>query len=124
MALALNARDLDRNSPAWRYLAPHFLAGPIPPAIQKKIGVDEYLQHLSDMCTAYPEWKLRVVDQDVQQGGVKDYASVFTNVENQGVPPGVVWQSCAISEFKNIDGQWLVVGFRGFSGGHGQGTMF
>lgn len=117
---ALNNREFDRDSPAWKYLAPVFKAGPLPPLIEKKIGTEDYLKHLSEMCEAYPEWKLRVVDQDTHQNYKKDFALVYTNVENHGVPPGIVWQSVGISEFQEFDGEWLVVGYKGFAGGHGR----
>lgn len=126
MALALNSRDFSPTSPAWSHLSPSFLAGPLPPLINSKIGVSEYLKHLSDMCAQHPDWKLRVVDSDVQSQVTNlDKASVFTNVENQGLPQGVVWQSVGISDFERGEGgEWVVVGYRGFAGGHGVGELF
>lgn len=121
---ALNARDFRRDSPAWKHLAPVFKAGPIPPALEKKIDAEEYLQYLSDLCKAYPEWKLRCVDFDTTLNHKKDFAVLYCNVENSGVPVGVVYQSVGIVEFQKFDGEWFQVSYRGFSGGYGHGELF
>lgn len=122
---ALNDRDFSRDSPtSWKHLAPVFKAGPIPPLLQKKIDAEDYLTHLADLCKSYPDWKLRCVDFDTHVNHKKDSAVVYCNVENSGVPVGIVYQSVGISEYQKFNGEWLVVGYRGFSGGHGHGELF
>lgn len=124
-AEALNDRNLTLDSPVWGdYLAPVFKAGPIPPLVEKKIDAEEYLRYLRGLCEAYPEWKLRVIDQNTHWSHDRRSASVYTNVENAGVPVGVVYQSVGISDFKFFEGKWMQVGYRGFAGGHGQGELF
>ncbi|CZT21634.1 uncharacterized protein RCC_07499 [Ramularia collo-cygni] len=114
---AINQQDFDRSSPAWQFLAPQFQGGPFPPVIKTKIGVEEWLEYLSDVRSSNPEWEIHILDSDAIPGPSKNFASLYINVEVHGLPVGVTWQSVGVYDFQCFDGEWLAISYRGFSGG-------
>lgn len=104
MTAAINARDFDPSSPAWTPTTYDFTSEPAFHVNDFPCNLDDFLQLFDKQTRDHPDYFTRINGVDVHVNSKKDHATVFTDVETNGLPPGIVRPSVGVIEFVKVEG--------------------
>ncbi|KAF2172789.1 hypothetical protein M409DRAFT_16750 [Zasmidium cellare ATCC 36951] len=117
---AVNNRDFSPTSPGWNFMAPSFTCnilydvnnvyGDTTNTSQRLLDLDEHLARFKRMTTEYPEWRLKLLSQNIEVDVGKGRAEIFHVLEITGHPPGLVTQTVLAMEFDFRDNVTVLVG--------------
>lgn len=83
---------------------------------QKAEDLPGWVDHHRRGALEFPQSKVRILGMTSKVDPKRGLASLFTDMEITGRPPGVTIHSMTISEFKVCDGKWLCMKATGMRG--------
>lgn len=83
---------------------------------QKAESLEGWVDHHRRGAQQFPQAQVRILSMNSKVDLKKGTASLFTDLELTGRPPGVTINSMTISEFKICDGKWLCMRATGMRG--------
>lgn len=109
---ACNRRDYDMNSPAWKHTSPDFVGNTHQGTGHAKLNFQQYMEFLKSEADAHPGFHCNVLGMSTYVDRSAGYARVFVDAELLKAPPDIVRNGISVTEFRYIDGQWLVIAGR------------
>lgn len=93
-------------------------------AMHEKTSEDlvDHFAHHKKIAMDFPQYHITILDMSSKVDLKRGAASLFSDLEITGRPPGVTIRSMTISEFKIIDGRWLCTKATGIRGNRSLGN--
>lgn len=93
-------------------------------AMHEKTSEDlvDHFAHHKKIASEFPEYHITILNMSSKIDLKRGIASLFSDLEITGRPPGVTIHSMTISEFKIIEGRWLCVKATGIRGNSSLGN--
>lgn len=107
---ALNNRDLDISSPAWRYVADDVTIRSTNLVAQTPdgdIGLQRHLDSIANTVAIRPDYRMYISELHTDVSTREKHATVFASLETHGNPPGVILQGVVIFRFSETGGKWI-----------------
>ncbi|KAK4494654.1 hypothetical protein PRZ48_014010 [Zasmidium cellare] len=105
MISAMNARDFNPLSPAWKPTTPDFVSEPSFHMNYLSVSLHDFLRLFDEQTRDHPEYFCEVKEISVHVNAKREHAVVFTEAETNGVPVGIVRSSVGVVEFVLVGGE-------------------
>ncbi|KAF2162464.1 hypothetical protein M409DRAFT_58229 [Zasmidium cellare ATCC 36951] len=102
MINAMNTRDFNPSSPAWKPTTPDFVSEPSFHMNYLAVSLHDFLRLFDEQTRDHPEYFCEVKEVNVHVNSKRDHAVCFTEVETNGLPIGIVRSSVGIVEFVRV----------------------